>query len=172
MDTPDGRTVALMAIQPRFADLILAGRKRVEFRKTRFRSPVSHVVIYSTGPVGKVVGFFEVEGLDVAAPERLWERYVSVAGVEACFFESYFGAAELGVAIRIGDVFKLRSPVPLGTVSAGTHPPQSFCYLDDSALSRLERRQLVSCYQPNRRVKDCSRQTTWTQSRWSKCLEE
>lgn len=137
MDSRADRTVALMAIQPRFAELILAGAKRVEFRKTRFQSPVSHVVIYSSGPVSKIVGYFEVDGLDVAEPETLWKRYLPIAGVEAKEFASYFGATEQGVAIRIGRVFRLESPVPLQSVSAGAHPPQSFCYLDRSVLESL-----------------------------------
>lgn len=126
-----------MAIQPRFADRILAGEKRVEFRKVPFRFPVSHVIIYSSGPVCRIVGFFEIDGLDVASPEELWKRYLPVAGVGAEDFQSYFGSAERGVAIRIGRVFRLSAPMSIESLLVNAHPPQSFCYVDTSVLESL-----------------------------------
>lgn len=137
MDSRADRTVALMAIQPRFAQLILCGAKRVEFRKTRFRQTVTHVLIYSSGPVSKVVGGFEVEGVDEADPDDLWNRYVAVGGVSAVDFDTYYGGRSSGVAIRIGRVFELANPLPLDAVCRGSNPPQSFRYLGNSALQTL-----------------------------------
>ena len=134
MDSPTDRTVALMAIQPRFADLILRGAKRVEFRKTLFRRPVSHVVIYACSPVAMVVGAFEVEGLDIGHPGDLWERYSSVAGIPAADYSDYYSGRELGVALRIGRVLRLAHSMPLSAVCGTSNPPQSFQYVRPSAL--------------------------------------
>lgn len=131
------RTVALMAIQPRFADLILRGTKKVEFRKTRFRKPVSHVVIYASWPIKRVVGVFEVEGLDIADPLALWERYDNVAGISREDFMAYYKGHMTGVAIRVGHVTELSEPVPLTAVHDTCTPPQSFQYVETSVLSCL-----------------------------------
>ncbi len=63
-----------MAIRPHFADSILAGRKRVEFRKRRFSRAVSHVIIYATEPVKRVIGMFEVKSVSDGPPARVWRR--------------------------------------------------------------------------------------------------
>ena len=76
------RNVILMSIHPKFAQLILSGKKKVEFRKTRFNHQISHVVIYATSPIKKVVGYFEVQNIKVAPPKDLWESYSEVSGIE------------------------------------------------------------------------------------------
>ncbi|WP_369009144.1 ASCH domain-containing protein, partial [Escherichia coli] len=46
----------LLSIKPEFAEKILNGTKRFEFRKGIFKNPqISTVVIYATMPLGKVV---------------------------------------------------------------------------------------------------------------------
>jgi predicted transcriptional regulator len=133
---PD-RAVALMSIQPQFADQIIAGEKRVEFRKTHFRFPLSHVIIYCTEPVQRVIGFFEVEALDKATPQNLWERYSQVSGIPRGTFNAYYANCTTGVAIKIGRVFKLEEAVPLSVIDEVLLPPQSFRYLSIEVLEYL-----------------------------------
>lgn len=63
---------ALLSIRPVFADQILAGTKRVEFRRVRFARMVVSVAIYATQPVGAVVGWFTVRRLVTGTPYELW----------------------------------------------------------------------------------------------------
>lgn len=137
MASGSDRAVALMAIHPQFAERILAGEKQVEFRKTRFRSQLTHVVIYCTEPVGQVVGFFEVESLDKGSPDELWDRYENVAGICSSDFKSYYNGSRNGVAIRIGKVHRLKKPIPLTALRQGARPPQSFCYLEPRVIEQL-----------------------------------
>ena len=54
----------LLSIKPEFAEKILNGTKRFEFRKGIFKNPqISTVVIYATMPLGKVVGQFRIESI-------------------------------------------------------------------------------------------------------------
>lgn len=46
-ESASGR-IALISIHPQFAEAIVGGNKRVEFRKTALRSDVNHALIYST----------------------------------------------------------------------------------------------------------------------------
>ena len=86
------RTVALMSIHPRYAGLILNGRKRVEFRRTRIRGSVSHVLIYETAPVQCVTGFFEVAGVDEAEPQAIFGIATNPSRVSTAW---HFGSTSL-----------------------------------------------------------------------------
>jgi predicted transcriptional regulator len=118
-----------MSIHPRYADAILAGTKRVEFRKRRLASDVSTVVIYATQPVGRIVGTFEVLGYDVAPPAELWKRHRSHAGISASGYDEYYAQTPAAVAILIGLVQQLPMPRPLADLQGVSRPPQSFSYL-------------------------------------------
>jgi predicted transcriptional regulator len=137
VDSRSDRVVALMSIQPQFAERIITGDKRVEFRKTLFRYPLSHVIIYCTEPVQQVIGFFEVEALDTATPQNLWERYSQVSGIPQGTFNAYYANCTTGVAIKIGRVFKLEEAVPLSVIDEILLPPQSFRYLSIEVLEYL-----------------------------------
>ena len=51
----------LLSIKPQFVEEIFAGKKRFEYRKAIFSKDVDSVVIYSTKPVGKIVGEFTIK---------------------------------------------------------------------------------------------------------------
>lgn len=130
------RGVALMSINPQYADLILAGQKKVEFRKTRFARNVSHVIIYATFPVQLVVGFFEVKGITEATPDEVWHRYHSVGGVDRMFYNAYYQSKQYAIAIEVGSVEVLESPVPLEQLDI-LSPPQSYRYVAPETLNWL-----------------------------------
>jgi len=127
--------VALLSIHPRHAAAIMRGEKKVEFRKRPFRRRLSHVVVYATAPVGRIVGVFRVADCDVDAPERLWARYGHVGGVDRTFFDAYYGPRTSGVAIRVdGDPVPLDLPL---TATGQRCPPQSYAYLSQDVAATL-----------------------------------
>ena len=131
------RHVALLSVHPQYAFAILDGVKRVEFRKTEFKRDVSHVVIYATAPVGRVVGVFEVEGIDRQTPQALWNAYRHVGGIEEGSFFHYYDGYLHGVALRVGAVRRLPEPLCLSALRPGLTPPQSYQYLDRACLPFL-----------------------------------
>ncbi|MCZ2859181.1 ASCH domain-containing protein [Blastococcus sp. VKM Ac-2987] len=118
-----------MSIHPRYADAILAGTKRVEFRKRRLAPDVSTVVIYATQPVGRIVGTFEVLGHDVAPPPELWNRHRIHAGISVAGYDEYYAQTPAAVGILIGSVQQLSQPRPVTDLPGVSRPPQSFSYL-------------------------------------------
>lgn len=141
------RRIALLSIRPRFAQSILRGEKRVEFRKTRFRTDVSHIVMYASSPVQKIVGYFEVLHIDEDSPDQLWCRYHTVGGISQKDFQAYYGSSARGVAIGIRRVWTLPNPVPLTVLGKSLSPPQSFVYLVDGAVRTLAGLPTPSCSQ-------------------------
>lgn len=144
MGSRTDRTVALMSIRPEFASKIIGGDKQVEFRRRLIASQISHVVIYSTTPIQRVTGFFEVRAIDADCPGRLWSRYSAVAGIELHRFRAYFAGCKTGVAIRIGNVFELTTPIRLTRLSGVKTAPQGYRYLNNTVLSLL-RNHAASC---------------------------
>ena len=117
----------------------MTGEKRVEFRKVRFRNEVSHVVLYASSPIQKILGYFEVSYMDEDSPKELWARYDAEAGMFQDEFEAYYGSSTRGIAIGIGNIYPLRNPMPLRTLSESLTAPQGFVYLVDEAFEMIRR---------------------------------
>lgn len=127
---------AILSIKPEFADKILDGTKRFEFRKASFgATQVESVLIYATRPIGKVVGEFEVECVHIDEPQRIWRKTRKFAGIEKCFFDEYFRGRSVAVAIAVGKVDRFETPRDLSSFGENITAPQSFRYLS----SRVDR---------------------------------
>ena len=120
----------LLSIKPKFAEMIFAGTKKFEFRRSVFRNPdVKTVVVYASFPVQKVIGEFEIEKIINDELEELWKQTKKYAGIdETCFF-SYFSDKESGYAIKIKKTKRYKKALCLREDFNAT-PPQSFMYLD------------------------------------------
>lgn len=131
------RAAALMSIHPRYAEKILDGSKQVEFRRSGFATVPSVIVVYATAPVSKVIGLFEVDGVDEASPSELWERYRLVGGISENGYKNYYRGAKRGIAIRVGRVHSLKEPLELSEFIGNGQPPQSFRYLGSALIARF-----------------------------------
>lgn len=120
----------LLSIKPEFVDKILDGSKKFEFRKGIFKNnKVKSVVIYSTMPVGKVVGEFDIEKIIEDTPNRVWDMTKEHSGITKDFFDSYFTNKEKAFAIKIVNVRKYDVPIPLSSLEGHITAPQSYRYL-------------------------------------------
>lgn len=129
--------VALLPIKPRFAQAILDGTKKVEFRRQLFGRRISHILIYASSPVKRVVGYFRIGNITRDDPKLVWKKYEDVAGISAAEFREYYEGAIAAVAIEVDDLVVLKRPVALSSIRRSLQAPQSFCYLDASILHRL-----------------------------------
>lgn len=117
-----------MSIKPPFAEAILRGEKRFEFRKVIFARPVDIIVVYVTVPVKRVVAEFDIRCILRNRVSKLWEHTRLHAGIDEDYFRSYFRGREYGYAIEVGEVRVYDDPVcPMEEF--GVRPPQSFVYL-------------------------------------------
>jgi len=120
----------LLSIKPEYAEKILNGTKRFEYRRTLYRNQdVRTVVIYATLPVGKVVGEFEVGGLLSDDPESLWASTKKHSGITKQFFMAYFENRETAFAIQVLNPTRYDEPLPLDQLVGTSPAPQSFMYL-------------------------------------------
>ncbi|ACY13551.1 ASCH domain-containing protein [Haliangium ochraceum] len=120
----------LLSIKPEYAEKILNGTKRFEYRRVVPRNDAARtVVIYATMPVGKVVGEFESAGVLRDAPNVLWKRTKDASGITRAFFDDYFSGRSEAMAIVIRKPKRYQKPLNLEDVSGSAKPPQSFQYL-------------------------------------------
>jgi len=120
----------LLSIKPEYADQIFSGTKKYEFRKSAFKkSGIKTVVVYSTMPVGKVIGEFEIDKILWEQPHDLWEETKSFAGISRDFFFKYFSGREKAVAIKVGEATRYDQPMNLHDLGDNIKAPQSYRYL-------------------------------------------
>jgi len=120
----------LMSIKPEFAEAILNGTKRIEFRKRFALRDVSRVVLYSTSPIRMVVGEFQIERQVIDSPQTIWNRYGRIGGIDRQRFFEYYEGSSRAVAIVIQSTRRYRQPLRLNQIARGLKAPQSFLYLN------------------------------------------
>jgi len=62
MDKNKTKHVIALAINPVYAHAILSGKKTVEFRRNGVPTAIKNIVIYSTKPDQKLLGYCDVAG--------------------------------------------------------------------------------------------------------------
>ncbi len=132
-----GKNVILLPIFPRYAWAIIEGRKKVEFRKLNIPVNIKNVVIYSTFPEKKIVGFFRVSKIIKDTPEKLWQDFKHIGFVEKESLFDYYSGHEYGLAIHVGKVKRVNKPFSLAKIKR-QNPPQSFTYLDNEILKKVK----------------------------------
>lgn len=120
----------LMSINPIYADKILSGTKKYEYRKVKAKKDkVNKIVIYATYPIMKVVGEVEVKDILEETPEKLWNVTKEYSGITKQFYDNYFNKSSKAIAYKLGKIEKYDEPKKLEDVGVKC-VPQSFLYLD------------------------------------------
>lgn len=105
---------SLLAIKPRFAELILQGQKAYEYRRTVRRvRPGAIVLLYATSPLSAIVGHFVAGEVLIESPDDLWDMTAHGGGIRKRDFDEYFAGATEGCAMEIKATVKWRSPLGL-----------------------------------------------------------
>jgi predicted transcriptional regulator len=125
----DAERVALLSIRPDFARAIFAGRKTVEFRRSRLPDDIATVVVYATQPIGLVLGWFTICGISESTPDGLWRRFRSSGAIGRSAYFQYFDGARRAFGIEIDEPTSLHRPLRLHDLVPGLRPPQNFQFL-------------------------------------------
>ncbi len=119
----------LLSIKPEFAEKILNGTKRYEFRKQNFSKNVETVVIYATKPVGKIVGEFKLKAVLEGTPEQIWQQTEKFSGIHKSFFDVYYRNRKKAYALQTEDVVRYAEPLEPKDFMADFVAPQSYRYI-------------------------------------------
>jgi predicted transcriptional regulator len=133
-----------LSVKPKYADLIVSGEKRVEFRRVWAAEEVGLIAIYTSSPVQRIVALVDVEDVVRASPQRLWRHCTSLGGgLTAHELADYFDGKAHGYAVLLGEVRKFKKPVDPRILFKTFSAPQSFRYLTATEIKRLEERAIT-----------------------------
>lgn len=121
----------LLSIKPEFVNKILSHEKLYEFRKSIFKQDVERIYIYSTYPIKKIVGYFEVTDIICKSPKELWELFSDVSGICENDFFRYYSNSEEGFAIKIDNLVIFDEFIDMNSID-DFRAPQSFCYVENN----------------------------------------
>jgi predicted transcriptional regulator len=135
---PSGRAV-LLSIKPKYADLILAGTKHVELRRSWPSNDIGAMVIYSSAPIQRLVGIALINRIEECTPDQLWSISEAYGGgVTKEELDSYIKGKKVAYGVMIEHVRIASVRVDPNDIFPGFTPPQSFLYLSPSDFRRIE----------------------------------
>lgn len=125
----------LLSIKPKYAEEILAGKKKYEFRKLIFKKKsINKIFIYSSSPTKKIIGSCEIAKIITESPQNLWQICHKEGGISETDFFEYFNNSEVGYAIEIANLHVFLPPIDPYSSIKNFKPPQSFCYIPHDFL--------------------------------------
>lgn len=130
----------MLSIKPQFANLILAGTKRVELRRAIPAQHVGTIAIYSSAPVQSIVALVDVKEIIEAAPTKLWNiAKAHGGGLTRAELLSYFESKSLGFALMLENVRIFEKPINPHKFFKTFTPPQSFKYLTEKEFQKMDK---------------------------------
>ena len=118
----------ILSIKKEFAEKILLGTKRYEYRKRGFRYNIERALMYVTSPHCLIIGEFHIECILVDLPKRIWQKTFNDSGISEEYFYQYYYNSEIAYALKISSPLRYDTPFKLEDFNIYT-PPQSFVYL-------------------------------------------
>jgi predicted transcriptional regulator/ribosomal protein S18 acetylase RimI-like enzyme len=132
----------LFSLRPHFAELMMRGKKSVEFRR-RFslRHTGAKVFFYVSSPVQSLMLSARISHVEEAPTMDLWATHKNEGAISRESFCEYFEGARTGFAISLKNLRALQSPLPLNRLKAAWPafcPPQAFSIIDpETSLAQM-----------------------------------
>ena len=80
----------ILAIKPKYAEAILSGQKKYEFRKTHFPRDVRLALLYSSNRIERITGWFTIRERVEDSPDEIWHKYGEGGGITKEEFCQYY----------------------------------------------------------------------------------
>ena len=128
----------ILSIKPIYAQAIMNGTKKVEFRKKIFKRPVDKIFVYSSFPEQKIIGFFTISDIIEGNPKQLWKKFNKVGGIDKDAFFEYYKNHETGFSIKIKKVEKFKKGRNPSDFFENFCAPQSYIYLEKKTATNIE----------------------------------
>jgi len=125
----------LLSIKCEYSKKIFSGEKKFEFRKHKPKRVIDKVFIYECSPSKNIVGWFTVKWIHSGSPEEIWKKCKNSSGIKKNDYFAYCNGTEIIYAIEINETLKFSDPIDPYNIVSNFKPPQSFKYLDGTAIS-------------------------------------
>ena len=141
MDKRKNRNVIALSINPRYAHAFFSGEKTVEFRRNGTPVDITHIVVYSTSPDQKILGYCEVRDCVIAPPQILWRDFGKHGFINQDDFFSYYEGYPIGKCYLLKNPLMFLRPLPLTKCQSFSRSPQSFAYVTNNEWNNLKRKK-------------------------------
>lgn len=104
----------VFSVQPKHAEQIMLGNKRVEIRRKFSRDwEGARFNIYASTPIKALMGEARIDRVIEGTPTKIWEHFGAVIGATKEEFDSYSQGAETVYALILNEVRPYAYPIPL-----------------------------------------------------------
>jgi predicted transcriptional regulator len=124
-----------MSIKPQYVKAINDGSKLIEFRKKNFSKKVKYILIYETAPSKAIVGYIEVKGIEIDAPDVIWKKYSEIGTIAKEDYFNYYNGSDVAIGILIDKYIALANPINIKELKIT--PPQSFKYISFDLFAEI-----------------------------------
>lgn len=131
----------LISVHPCYAEKIISGEKKIEFRRSWATKPVDVLVIYATTPIQRIIALADVKQIIVGSKTKLWSLAKGVGGgISRRKLFDYLDGKKSAVAIELSMVKPIADGLdPKCIFGPDFRPPQSFRYLKDEEYLKLRK---------------------------------
>jgi predicted transcriptional regulator len=123
-----------ISVKPEFVDKIINAEKTIELRKLRPNVELGdYIIIYASAPRKSVVAFGIIKNVIEMAPNKMWDKFSKVLGVDKQRFDDYFYGKLNAIGIELSKIVKI-DPVHLSdirNIDPKFHPPQIYKYISN-----------------------------------------
>lgn len=135
---PYQKKYVLMSVKPQYANAIMCGQKKVEFRRQIFDQNVERVYVYASHPVKKLVGYFDIDKVDCESPLVLWNTYNKVGSIAKTDYAAYFNNCNYGYAIIVKCANRFSKDYLVSEIfGENFRVPQSYRYINNIKTLRI-----------------------------------
>lgn len=127
----------ILSIKPQYVEKIISHEKKYEFRKQAFKKEIENIIIYSTAPEKKIVGYFKLDKIIKDTPTNLWKNFKENAGIPKKDFFKYFEGKEKGYALKVGELTIWDNYIDTNNLK-DFKPPQLYEYVDMNEVKNLK----------------------------------
>ena len=118
----------LLSIKPKYAKVILEGKKQYEFRKSKPKDGVDRGIRCTTTTKKEVVGEALIDEILEGTPKEIWEIAKTAAGITKKFYFSYYSGKDKAIAYKLKNIVIYEKPRALSDYSI-RQAPRSFVSL-------------------------------------------
>ncbi len=131
--------VAFLPIKPVYAERLISGTKRFEFRRRPISSETTHIVVYASAPYKRILGIVEVTAVESGSVRSVWNRTKESAGISRSDYFDYFEGTDVAYAIAINPrrIIRFDRHISPSDVEQNFVVPQSFKYVRHSFVEAL-----------------------------------
>lgn len=121
------KKIILLSIKPKYIDKIMAGTKLYEYRKF-LPFNISHIVVYATAPIKKIVALIEVDIVMKSTIDDTWQKTHNFSGLTKKEFYNYFKKNDIAYYIKLGKIYNVQCK-DLKDLNIN-FAPQSYVYIN------------------------------------------